>query len=374
MPRHKNPRHPKPSLYELTPAEVESFFLSIGEKPYRSKQLLEHLYHHPAKSFDEMTTFPKPLRKRLSDVTSLTPLTLRTTVQANDGSVKHAYEVAGASGDLLLESVWMPAEKTDLGPITDGSPKSDILSLSKQRHTICISSQLGCAVGCSFCATGKAGLISQISTGAIIYQVVHARILYGAWPDTVLFMGMGEPMHNFESVCAAVGILTHPDAVAMSPRRIVVSTSGELERLGRFHERFPGVRLAISLNAASDSVRTSLIPLNKTFNLKAIHSFISSANLKHGEKITLEYVLLAGINDRAVDIKALHAFLRPLAARIKVNLIPFNPVESIGYKAPELKNVRLIQESLRNIGIMVFIRKNRGRGVSAACGQLSGAL
>jgi 23S rRNA (adenine2503-C2)-methyltransferase len=357
------------SLYDLTPAELESFFLSIGEKRYRARQVMDFLYRHPADSFDAMTTLPADLRRRLGEPARLAPLVLRATVEAPDGAIKHGYEIEGpVGGKILLESVWMRSEPADGGPSAErGEGKAQA-----GRYTLCISSQLGCAAGCTFCATGKLGLRAQLTTGEIVYQVVHTLVMYGRLPDTVLFMGMGEPMHNFDAVAAAVDILTHPRALGFSPRRIVVSTAGELERLGAWRRRFPKVRLAISLNAATNDVRNSLMPVNNRFDLRAIAAFISSIELSRGERVTLEYVVLSGINDNAGQVDALLAFLKPIAGRVKVNLIPFNPVKGIGFRSPERGRVLEIQEALRKIGVMAFVRRNRGRGVSAACGQLGG--
>lgn len=349
---------PKLSLYDLTPSEMRSFFLSIGEPAYRAEQVLDFLYRHPVSTFDELTTLSKSLRARLSETTRLAPLTLRTTLEAPDGTIKHAYELDRA-GDLpvTLESVWM----------TSGESKED-----DSRRTICVSSQLGCAVGCRFCATGAIGLHSQLTAGEIIYQIVHASILYGSFPDTILFMGMGEPMHNFNAVCAAVELLTHKKGLGFSPKRIVISTAGELERLAAFHKRFPRVGIAISLNASTDDLRSYLMPINNTFNLKMISSFISSIDLIRGDRISIEYVLLAGVNDTRSQVNALIRFLLPLSERIKVNLIAYNQVPGLQFSTPKHERVFEIQEMLISQNIMTFIRRNRGRGVNAACGQLGG--
>jgi len=358
----KKGKSQKPSLYDLTPAELESFFLSIGEKSYRARQVMDFLYLHPVDSFDEMTNLPLDLRERLSETLILAPIVLRETVEAPDGTVKHGYEVEGPPNrDILLESVWMPAESTDA------------VSSGKDRFTLCISSQLGCAAKCGFCATGKLGLHAQLSMGQIVYQVVHALKMYGKLPDTVLFMGMGEPMHNLDAVEKAVEIFTHPEALGMSPRRIVVSSCGEIERLDKFRRKFPRVRIAISLNAATDDLRSRLMPINETFGLDAIRSFIKAAEEENGEKITLEYVMLGGINDTDSQLAALVRFLRPIADRVKVNLIQYNPVDKSDFRQPKIERIREMQNALREIGVMTFIRRNRGRSVSAACGQLAGS-
>ncbi len=368
---------PRLSLYDLTPSELESFFLSIGEKAFRAKQVMDFLYRHPVDSFEQLTNLPISLRERLSEIVRLAPLTLRATVESPDGAVKHAYEVERLKGaDILLESVWMPAESTDVGPFGEKrgnkeNPKDGRRS-SSRRHTLCVSSQLGCAVGCSFCATGSLGLRGQLSAGEIVYQVIDCLKLYRKLPDAVLFMGMGEPMQNFEAVGAGVEILTHPDALGLSQRRIVMSTAGELERLGAFHRRFPRVRLAISLNAATDGLRTNLMPINERFDLKTIRAFVQSLSLTRGGRITLEYVVLGDVNDTPEQVRALIGFLKPIGDRVKVNLIPFNKVEGKKFRAPDRRSVIAVQQALRKIGVSAFIRRNRGHGVAAACGQLAG--
>jgi len=362
----------KKSFYDLTLPELESFFLAIGEKKFRARQVFDFLYNHPVESIDEMTSLPKGLREKLSASVQSSPLTLRTTVESSDGTIKHAFEPALSAGthSPFIESVWMPSESTDL----DGGVKTskEPGSTKHKRSTLCISSQLGCAVGCTFCATGQIGLHRQLTTGEIVYQVVHAMKLYGRYPDTLLFMGMGESMHNYDAVVSAVNILTHKDGPGMSGKRIVVSSAGELERLGAFKKKFPRVRIAISLNAATDDVRTSLMPINERFRLKNIAAFISTIELSAGEKVTIEYVVLSGVNDTAAQEKALLRFLKPLAKLVKMNLIPYNEVEDLDFKSPGDERVLAMQESLKKIGIMTFIRRNRGRGVYAACGQLAG--
>jgi 23S rRNA (adenine2503-C2)-methyltransferase len=187
-------------------------------------------------------------------------------------------------------------------------------------------------------------------------------------------MGMGEAMHNFEAVSAAVEIMTHPQALVFSPRRLVVSTVGEIDRLAAFHRRFPRVGLAVSINAATDDLRSSLMPINNKFNLRAIAEFILSLTLARGDTVTLEYVVLAGVNDTPRQTQALAGYLKPLARRVKVNLIAFNPVEGLEFRSPNRDSMLRLQEALRSVGVMTFIRRSRGKGIGAACGQLAGRM
>jgi len=374
----KTVRHRK-SIYDLTPSEMESFFLSIGEKEYRVKQVLDFLYRHPVDDFESMTSLPKALRDKLAGILRLVPLGIRTSLESGDGTIKHAYEIVGdEKAGMLIESVWMPSEPADTGPFGNGTHSEGQSGRKKtnagNRHTICISSQLGCAAGCRFCATGKKGLVRQLSTGEIVYQVVHAMKIYGTLPDTILFMGMGEPMHNFDAVCGAIEIMTHEGGFGMSPRRIVVSTCGELERLGTFHRKFPRVRLAISLNAAVDQLREELMPVNEKFSLGAISAFIRSLGPGLSDPITLEYVVLRDMNDRIIHVNSLIRFLRPLSKYVKVNLIPYNATGIREFSSPTRESVLNIQSRIKAMGIMAFVRRNRGRKAHAACGQLAGTL
>lgn len=365
-----SPQDKKFSLYDLTPSELESFFVSIGEKPYRAKQVLDFLYRHPADSIDDFTSLSKNLRENLKKTIRLNPLNLRASVESEDGAIKHAYELESDSKKrLIIESVWMPSEPTDSGPYIDS--KSD---LSPRRNTLCISSQVGCAAGCTFCATGKMGLKSQLTTGEIVYQVVHCLNLYGNYPDTVLFMGMGEPMHNFTAVCASVEIMTNPDALGFSQSRIVVSTAGEIDKLAELHRRFPRVRLAISLTASTDELRNTLVPLNERFNLEHIQKFLKTVELSREDKVTIEYALLSGVNDTKEQTESLVGFLTPVKTKVKVNLIPYNMVSGLGFHTPGRDKVFSMQKILRDSGIMTFIRRNRGRGIASACGQLAGQI
>jgi 23S rRNA (adenine2503-C2)-methyltransferase len=368
-------KNPRLSLYDLTPNELESFFLSIGEPAYRAKQVVDFLYRHPVASFDDFTSLSKSLREKLASSIRLAPLILRTSLKAPDGTVKNAYEVTGPAGKgAFLESVWMPAEPTDIVSHTVPRGKDESVGLKKPRYTLCISSQLGCAAGCKFCATGAMGLKGQLTAGEIVYQIVHSRITHGEYPDAVLFMGMGEPMHNFEAVCASVEIITHEEGLAFSPRRVVLSTSGEIDRMGEFHRRFPRVRLAISLNAGTDRLRSELIPMNDKFNLAAIAAFIKNLELAKNDMVTFEYVIISDVNDTPEQIRAVVGYLKPLSDRVKVNLIPYNHIDGLDYKSPEHIKIMELQKAIRAIGISAFIRRNRGRGVSAACGQLAGRL
>jgi 23S rRNA (adenine2503-C2)-methyltransferase len=379
MPTDNGNKSARLSLYDLTPPELESFFLSIGEEAYRARQVLDFLYRHPVRSFDEMTTLAKELREKLDETAKLAPLVLRAVAESPDGAVKHAYEAEELSDrGAFIESVWMPSEPADVGPFGEGRVSrrtdTDKHTRSGPRHTLCVSSQLGCSVGCTFCATGEMGLRGQLRSGEIVYQVVHCLELHGKLPDAVLFMGMGEPMHNFDSVCGAVEILTHEDALAMSPRRIVVSTAGELERLGAFHRRFPRVRLAISLNAATDSIRSKLMPINEQYGVKAIEAFVKSIDLGPGERITFEYVMIAGLTDLPSQVNALEALVVGLGKRARVNLIPYNEMDRRKFRQSSRSTIYAVQRGLRNLGVTAFIRRNRGAGASAACGQLAGRL
>ena len=318
----------KISLYDLTPPELESFFLSIDQPAYRAKQVLDFLYRHPVESFDQLTTLSKALRERLASTSRLSPLTLRATLESEDGAIKHVYEVAEPAGKhASLESVWMPSDAADLGG-------------TLARYTLCVSSQLGCAAACRYCATGSLGLHGQLTAGQIVYQVVHCKILYGTYPDAILFMGMGEPMHNFEAVCAATEILTNKEALGFS---CATNRHVDLRRTGAASRFSPSIPARAARDQPERRHRRGPEQTHSSEqenDMQAIRDFIKSIDLVKGDTVTLEYVVLAEINDTPEQARALSSFLRPIADRVKVNLIPYNPVPNLEFKSPNRLHVK----------------------------------
>jgi 23S rRNA (adenine2503-C2)-methyltransferase len=255
--------------------------------------------------------------------------------------------------------------------LRDGLQVEGVLMPYADRVTLCLSSQVGCAMGCTFCATGQMGIIRNLSAAEIVGQVV-AMLNHHAHPQdrpiNLVFMGMGEPLHNFEHLMAAFEILTDTEGLAIPPRRITVSTSGlvtGIDRLGGYARR---PRLALSLNGTTDERRSQTMPVNRVWNLEALVGALERFPLQSGERITLEYVLLKGVTDSLEDARRLVAFARRFPA--KVNLIPFNPHEGSGFEPPDEARVGALCRLLAEAGLPVSVRRSRGQDVSGACGQL----
>src|SRR5712691_8468808 len=301
-----------------------------------------------AASFDEMRDIPKPLRTELDREFRITSLRAVAASQADRGlTTKTLYELDGGHS---VESVVMRYA---------------------DRSTLCISSQAGCPIGCPFCATGKFPFGRNLKAHEILEQAVDAeRVLAaeGRRLSHVVFMGMGEPMANYRAVIDSVRKLADPELLGISPRRIVVSTSGLIPRIEQLAEEKIPVTLAISLHAARDELRDVLVPINRKYPVYDLVGAAQAYGERTGRRVSYEWVMLAGVNDTERDAKELGALLRGKLAH--VNLIPFNPVEDTPYQAPDRAGVRRFRELVEAQGLNVTVRDTRGRGVDAACGQL----
>ena len=321
---------------------------AMGESPFRATQIFEGLYRHRWTRWDQFTSLSRELRARLAAELRLEWPEIVESVGSDDGSTKHAFRLEDGS---VVEGVHMPYGT---------------------RTTLCLSSQVGCAMGCTFCATGRMGIKRNLGASEITGQVVamlNAHGHAGNDPVNLVFMGMGEPLHNLDQVMAAFALLTQPKGLALSPRRITVSTSGlvsGIQRLAAYPRR---PRLALSLNATTDAYRSSIMPVNRVWNLDALAAALRAFPLETGERITLEYVLLKGVTDSLEDGRRLAAF----AARFpsKVNLIPFNPHEGSGYEPPTEERIGELMALLAAKHLTVSVRRSRGQDVAGACGQLA---
>jgi 23S rRNA (adenine2503-C2)-methyltransferase len=269
------------------------------------------------------------------------------SLRSEDGATKHAFRLDDGK---QVEGVFMPYPN---------------------RTTLCLSSQVGCAMGCTFCATGQMGIIRNLSAAEIVGQVVAMLNAHAVPRETrvnIVFMGMGEPLHNLDHVLAAFRLLTDPDGLALSPRRITVSTSGLVTGIERMAAQARRPRLALSLNGTTDAYRSRIMPVNRVWNLAALAACLQAFPLQKGERITLEYVLLKGVTDSLEDGRRLARF----AARFpsKVNLIPFNPHEGSGFEPPDEARVSELCDLLAARGVAVSVRRSRGQDVAGACGQL----
>jgi 23S rRNA (adenine2503-C2)-methyltransferase len=258
-----------------------------------------------------------------------------------------------------------PGRREDEDEDEDGDGKT----ARRDKLTLCVSSQIGCALDCGFCATATLGFGRNLTAGEIVQQVYSATARAGRRPTNLVFMGMGEPMHNLEQVTKAIALLTHPWGAAFSPRRITVSTAGLVPKIAELGRLSPPPNLAISLNATTDQVRDRLMPINKKWPIAELLAAARAFPLGHGRKVTFEYVLLAGVNDSDEDAERLPRLLRGLPSM--VNIIPWNPFSGPQFQRPSAERIRSFQEILRRRGMQTFIRTPRGDDIDAACGQLA---
>jgi len=346
------PHDETPDLRGLPREALEALVASLGEKPYRARQLFRWLHRAGAASLAEMTDVPKALRETLGRTARLTTLERAAEQRSSDGTVKWTWRTRDGK---LVESVYMP--ETD-------------------RRTLCVSSQVGCAVGCTFCLTGTMGLARNLEAGEIVEQVHRANrrlvelgVAEGPRPLTnLVFMGMGEPLANYRHLKVALDLLLSEDGPQFSQRHVTVSTSGLVPVMRRLGEETP-VKLAVSLNATTDAQRDVLMPINRRWPLAELMAACRAFPARNGRRITFEYVLLGGVNDTVDDARRLAELVRGIPA--KVNLIPYNANPGLPYVAPSADRVVAFQEALAARLLTVVVRKNRGRDISAACGQLA---
>ncbi|GJL78334.1 MAG: dual-specificity RNA methyltransferase RlmN [Nitrospinaceae bacterium] len=322
-------------------------FAQWQEKPYRAHQVFTWLYHRGVRNFDLMTNLSKDLRKRLSESFHMSLPRLLKKIISEDGTLKYLFELEDGS---TIESVWMP---------------------SGQRKTLCISTQVGCRLACSFCKTATLGLKRNLTAGEIIGQFmkVNEDLPEEDRTTNVVIMGMGEPLDNYQPLVDALRLMVSPQAMKISTRKITLSTSGLVDKIKAFQDEDIHVNLAISLNATLDEVRNQIMPINKKYPIETLMDTLRSYPLKPTRKLTFEYVLLAGINDTDEDAKRLARLLHGIPS--KINLIPFNHYEPSDYHPPSEERILSFQNYLLSKHYSVFIRKNRGTDILGACGQLA---
>jgi 23S rRNA (adenine2503-C2)-methyltransferase len=342
--------------------------VEAGEPAFRGRQLAEALYRQWVTGLEEITTLSKSLRQRLAaDGWQVGRPTIAQVFQSVDGTERYLVECGGAEG-LTVETVWMP--EGDEGETGDGSEAEG----SRSRATICVSSQVGCAVNCQFCLTAKLGLQRNLSAGEIAGQVVSVLERHGVEVGrervNLVFMGMGEPFLNYDNFMAAVRLLV--EEVGLSPQRMTVSTSGIVPGIERFAQEPAEVRpkLAISLNAPNDEVRSEVMPINKKWPIEAVMAAARKVKLRPRERVTFDYVLLGGVTDREEQAREVGRLVRRTGLAAKVNLIAWNPGPGIGYAMPEAGAVERFRAALGAEGVPVYVRRPRGRDIFAACGQL----
>jgi len=336
------------ALRGLNFTRTEALVRELGLPPFRARQIFAWVHGRGVTSFSEMTDISKDLRGRLAEITTLSPLQEDSEQRSSDGTRKLRLRCVDRA---LIETVLIP---------------------EGDKLTQCLSTQVGCGLGCTFCATGAMGLSRNLRVEEIVDQVYRARATLrpGTRISNLVFMGMGEPLNNLRNVLPAVEILCTDLGANFSPRRITISTAGVVPGIEELGRRAPGVGLAVSLNATTDSVRTRLMPLNKRWPLEVLMKTLRRYPLPRRRRITFEYVLFAGLNDSTSDAKMLPRLLDRIKA--KVNLIAFNPGSNPrGLQRPEDEAVEDFAARLRDRGLNTHVRRSRGRDIAAACGQLA---
>ena len=344
----------KTNLLNFDLAALTQHFAEMGEKPFRAKQVMRWMHQSGASSFDDMTDLAKSLRVKLNEQACIGVPDLMVSQQSLDGTRKWLLDVGTGNG---VETVFIP---------------------EAERGTLCISSQVGCALECTFCSTGRQGFNRNLSTSEIIGQLWWANKAMGVTPknerviSNVVMMGMGEPLANFDNVVAALSIMLDDHGYGLSRRRVTVSTSGMVPQMDRLKDVMP-VALAVSLHASNDAVRDEIVPLNKKYPLKSLMAACQRYLVKAPRDfITFEYVMLEGINDKAQHARELVELVRDVPC--KFNLIPFNPFPNSGYERSSNENIRVFRDILQQAGFVVTVRKTRGDDIDAACGQLAGQV
>ncbi|MCE5243743.1 MAG: 23S rRNA (adenine(2503)-C(2))-methyltransferase RlmN [Syntrophobacteraceae bacterium] len=330
----------------FTLPELEAWVESIGERRFRARQLFRNIYARKVRSWGECTDLSKLFRVQLENGTRLDALRLMEKREASDGTLKYLF---GLQDGHTVESVLIP---------------------DAPRHTLCISSQVGCAFACKFCLTGTLGFKRNLHTAEIVDQVCQVQIDLGIGTriTNLVFMGMGEPLANYDAVIRAISVMTNPNGLAFSHRRITLSTAGLVPGMARLGQDSP-VNLAVSLHASDDALRSRIMPINRKYPLESLMQACRRYPVAPRKRITFEYILLDGINDSPEQARSLVKLIRGI--RSKVNLIPFNPHPDSEYRRPPDERILAFQEVLQKAQITAIIRQSRGREIGAACGQLA---
>jgi len=324
----------------------------LGEPSYRARQIADWLYQRRVKSFDEMTDLSRNLRAQLAHQFAFSNLDVVRVLGSRDSTRKFLFRL---SDENLIESVLIPASPALYGGSSD-------------RRTICISTQVGCAYGCKFCASGLEGFSRNLDPNEIIDQIVAIESATGEKIDNIVFMGMGEPLANFSNVMRTIQIINAPWALGIGARHITVSTSGLAPQIKKLADETLQIRLAISLHAATDQVRNQIMPINRKYNLETLLSACDYYVARRKQRLTFEYILIAGVNDADDQAYLLARHARKLAA--KVNLIPYNTVEDLQWSRPSRNRQEKFLSILRAHKIAATLRREKGHDIDAACGQL----
>lgn len=355
------------SPWAWLPDHWRTWVAELGERPFHGPQIFKWIHRRGVLSSEGMTDLSNRLRDSVDTLLGQAPC-----------SVAHAHRSSDATRKLLVtfddektvETVLIPQLEL-VGPGEDADPRFPGRRIGG-RVTQCVSSQVGCAMACGFCASGVAGLKRHLSAHEIVGQLMSGRqhLMSHEVQRCVVFMGMGEPLHNYGAVKGALDVMTHADGMAFSPGKVTVSTSGLVPQIDQLAKDYGGaIQLAVSLHAVNDRDRTALMPINRRYPLDDLVAALERYPLKRRRRITVEYTLIDGVNDGVAEAKGLVRLLRRVP--IAVNLIPMNPVEGSGYGAPRWEVVKRFQRAVRDEGIHCFVRTQRGDSIAAACGQLA---
>jgi 23S rRNA (adenine2503-C2)-methyltransferase len=341
------------NLLDFNLPELTRWFAGEGEKPFRARQVFQWIHQRGAANFDAMTDLAKSLRGKLEETAEVSAPAILSEHRSEDGTVKWLFDVGVGNG---IETVFIPEE---------------------DRGTLCVSSQVGCALDCKFCSTGRQGFNRDLTVGEIIGQlwVANQKLRSAEMPrpvTNVVMMGMGEPLNNFEPVVAAMSMMLDDFAYGLSRRRVTLSTSGVVPNIRKLKDALP-VALAVSLHAPNDELRSRIMPVNDAYPiatlLEACREYLE---VSPRDFITFEYVMLAGVNDSPEQARELARLLETVPS--KVNLIPFNPFPDSGFERTDMARVKRFQQILLDAGFVATIRKTRGGDIDAACGQLAGQV
>jgi 23S rRNA (adenine2503-C2)-methyltransferase len=352
----------KPAIHGETLETLTAQLKEAGQPSFRARQILDWLYKKRVRTWDEMTNLPIPTRAWLAQTFEINPTSFVLDKQSNDETDKLLLELEDRS---LIETVIIRAPMIGVG-------------VDKSRKTICISTQVGCAMGCRFCASGLMGLKRNLSAGEIVHQLIQvcrqedahtprARAELASF-DNIVVMGMGEPLHNYDAIIRALTIVNAEWGLGFGARRITLSTSGLVPKIVQLADEPLGVRLAISLHGATDEVREQIMPVNKRYPLAELLPAVRTFAEKQGRMVTLEFILIDGINDSLEQAEKLRDIAYDLHAH--VNLIPYNTVEGLPWKRPSITRQERFADILRARGVSVTLRREKGHDIAAACGQL----
>ncbi len=333
-------------IKNLNMEELKEFVKELGFEPYRAKQIAQWLYKKRVKSFDEMTNLSKKARELLSRKARIDVLKTVKIEASTDGTRKYLFELSDGN---RIESVFIP---------------------EKDWNTLCVSTQVGCPAGCKFCLTAKDGFTRNLTAAEIVDQYIHVQRDVGENRriSNVVFMGMGEPLLNFDNVKKAVEIMTHKDMLDLSTRKVTVSTVGVVPGIDRMAKEMNKVKLAVSLHATTDEQREKIVPMNRRWPIGEIMKALRRYPADNNRRIMIEYVMLKGVNDSLEDARRLVKLIKGIP--VKVNLIPFNPYPGAPFQPTPREDIEKFQKVLWDHNIAAFIRDSRGQDISAACGML----